>query len=554
MDSSNNAAEAVIVSAMSPQVVKLGRYKTEEIVKPEQAIESQGGARRLQVGACVLDLVARELRAPDGRLVELRRKALDVLLLLGERAGHVVDKSALIQRVWPGVVVGDDSLTQTIVEIRRAIGDVGRQIVVTVARRGYRLEAGDAPAPVDAAAPAFSIAVLPIGHAAGDVDAARIVATLTAELTARAGADAIGSKVAARETIAAIGAVARDPRAAARRLGVRQVVCGDLHASQSGWTLVLEIIDGTSGARRWSHRFALGRSDAAASLETLASQAARAVLVEMHRSAAESAAAAPPERRSADDLALQGWTSLYDGITAANVSRALDLFAQAVGKDASHLRGLTGLAISHWWLALHDWTPDHETALQQAVEIAARLEQLYPGETLTALASGAAAEIQGRWAQRLSIAERLCERDPGYPSAHFIRGASLLKLGRFDECLNAIAQARRLSVDDFRSGWWYGYEATAHLMAQRPAPAAEAARRAMAANACLPLPGLLLAAALADDGRVDEARAALRERLTRGPECDRGRAEWLLGDGETAYRRERVRIVDCLVSLGLPAS
>ncbi|HEU5296770.1 MAG TPA: winged helix-turn-helix domain-containing protein, partial [Burkholderiaceae bacterium] len=324
MDSSNDAAEAAIVSAASPQVVKLRRYETEEIVKPEQAIESEGAARRLQVGACVLDLAAGELRAPDGRPAELRRKALDVLLLLGERVGHVVDKATLMQRVWPGVVVGDDSLTQTVAEIRRAIGDGGRQIVVTVARRGYRLEAGDAPAPVDAA-PAFSIAVLPIGHVASDVDAARIAAMLTAELTARAGADAIGSKVAARETIAAIGAVARDPRVAAQRLGVRQVVCGDLHASESGWTLVLEIIDGASGARRWSHRFALGRSDTAASLETLAAQAARAVLVEMHRSAAESAASAPPERRSADDLALQGWTSLYDGITAANVSRALDL-------------------------------------------------------------------------------------------------------------------------------------------------------------------------------------------------------------------------------------
>jgi tetratricopeptide (TPR) repeat protein len=333
---------------------------------------------------------------------------------------------------------------------------------------------------------------------------------------------------------------------------VRQVVCGQLRASPDGWNLALEIIDGVTGARRWSHRFAVARADLPAQTEVLAARAARAVLVEMHRTAAEAAAAIPADARSAAELALQGWASVYDGITPPNLLRAQGFFEQSVAKDPTHLRGLAGLCIMHWWTAMLDWAHDREHAHRQAVDIATDLQRLYPSETLTALASGAAADIEGQWALRLSIAERLCERDPAYPSAHFCRALSLLKLGRFDECIAGVDEARRLSIEDFRAAWWHGVDACAHLMAQRPAQAAGAAQRAMAANACLPLPPLLLAAALTAGGHRVEGEAALRAHLLREPRCDHARATRLLGRGDAVYQRECARILNTLVALGLP--
>lgn len=516
------------------------------------ATDERAAARvpRLRVAACVLDLDARELRTADDRPVELRRKALDVLLLLAEHAGRVVDKATLMKRVWPGVVVGDDSLTQTVVEIRRAIHDRERRVLCTVARRGYRLQAIEEPTP-GYAFPAFSIAVLPIADDPDEPDSRHWAAVLTAELTARTGFDLVGGKVAARETVAAVSTREDDPRVAARLLGVQQVVCGELRATLSGWSLALESIDGTTGARRWSHRFSVARPDLPAQIEALAAQAARAVLVEMHRMAAEVAAATPSDARTAADVALQGWASVYEGISPTNLLRAQRFFEQAVAKDPTDLRALTGLCIMHWWTAMLDWTPDRGHAHRQAVDIARRLEQLYPGETLTALASGAAADIEGRWALRLSIADRLAERDPANPTAHFARGASLLKLGQFDGCNAAIEEARRLSVNDFRAGWWYCIDACAHLMARRPAQAASAAQWAIAANACLPLPPLLLAAALAAGGQLAEGREALRVHLSCEPHLDYDRAEWLLGHGNAKYEHERARILATLVLLGL---
>ena len=127
----------------------------------------------------------------------------------------------------------------------------------------------------------------------------------------------------------------------------------------------------------------------------------------------------------------------------------------------------------------------------------------------------------------------------------------LIRLGRFDECLAAIDQALSLSVDDFRAGWWYSMKACAHLMSGRHRPAQHAAQQAIAANACLPWPPLLLAAALADDGKLAEGREVLRQHCLREPPCDRGRVEMLLGHGDVGYMQGCARILSTLEAVGL---
>ena len=86
-----------------------------------------------------LDLHRLCLDGPSGR-VDLRRKSFDVLLYLVEHAGRVVSKEELMSAIWPDVTVSDESLTQCISDVRRALGDTDRRIVKTVARRGYLVD------------------------------------------------------------------------------------------------------------------------------------------------------------------------------------------------------------------------------------------------------------------------------------------------------------------------------------------------------------------------------------------------------------------------------
>ncbi|MBP6338519.1 MAG: winged helix-turn-helix domain-containing protein [Vitreoscilla sp.] len=101
--------------------------------------------RRLAIGACVLDLARGELFTATGERATLRPKVLELLCVLGARAGEVVGKDELILRVWPDVVVTEDSLTQAVAEIRRCVGDLRREWLRTVPRRGYTLVKAAAP-------------------------------------------------------------------------------------------------------------------------------------------------------------------------------------------------------------------------------------------------------------------------------------------------------------------------------------------------------------------------------------------------------------------------
>src|SRR5688572_29266713 len=69
----------------------------------------------------------------------LRPKAHSLLAHLARNMGRVVPKSELMDTVWPDVYVTEDSLTQSIREIRKALGEGGQELIRTVSRRGYML-------------------------------------------------------------------------------------------------------------------------------------------------------------------------------------------------------------------------------------------------------------------------------------------------------------------------------------------------------------------------------------------------------------------------------
>jgi TolB-like protein len=93
----------------------------------------------VQIADLTLDLRREELRDISGARVELRNRSFGVLRHLVRNAGRVVSKDELLAANWPGLTVTEDSLTQCISDIRRLLGESGRDVVRTVARRGYMM-------------------------------------------------------------------------------------------------------------------------------------------------------------------------------------------------------------------------------------------------------------------------------------------------------------------------------------------------------------------------------------------------------------------------------
>jgi DNA-binding winged helix-turn-helix (wHTH) protein/tetratricopeptide (TPR) repeat protein len=96
-----------------------------------------------EIGEFVLDPARRTLTRADGTPVTISAKAFDALVVLAARAGEVVSRAALAKELWPTTIVEDNNLSQTILALRRALGDDGDEAryVVTIPRRGYQLAA-----------------------------------------------------------------------------------------------------------------------------------------------------------------------------------------------------------------------------------------------------------------------------------------------------------------------------------------------------------------------------------------------------------------------------
>jgi transcriptional activator of cad operon len=103
----------------------------------------------LRIGEWRLDPVSSTLSRGE-ETVPLDPRSLDLLLCLVKEPGRVVTTDELLDKVWPDVTVGQDSVYQAVAGLRRSLGDNSRQpaYIATVPRKGYRLIAPvDRPAP-----------------------------------------------------------------------------------------------------------------------------------------------------------------------------------------------------------------------------------------------------------------------------------------------------------------------------------------------------------------------------------------------------------------------
>lgn len=95
----------------------------------------------------------------------LEPKVADLLFLLASRRGAAVTREEIMDALWPGQVVGDDSLARAVFKLRQALGDDAKspRYIETLSKRGYRLMAEPTSAALQdvAATDAVSAPALP---------------------------------------------------------------------------------------------------------------------------------------------------------------------------------------------------------------------------------------------------------------------------------------------------------------------------------------------------------------------------------------------------------
>jgi DNA-binding winged helix-turn-helix (wHTH) protein len=185
----------------------------------------------LQFGNYRLKPAERLLLGPDGPL-ELSARSFDILAMLLEKPDEVIGKVQLLDTVWSGLVVEDNTLQVHVSALRKLLP---AEMIVTVHGRGYKY-AG--PRPIAAAAEATapskpSIAVIPFENMSGDPEQGYFSDGVTEDIIA-----ALGKfkefVVIARNSSFHLRGAANDVAEVARRLGVQYVVEGSVRKIGTG--------------------------------------------------------------------------------------------------------------------------------------------------------------------------------------------------------------------------------------------------------------------------------------------------------------------------------
>jgi formylglycine-generating enzyme required for sulfatase activity/DNA-binding winged helix-turn-helix (wHTH) protein len=169
-----------------------------------------GAPRVSTFGDFTLDLLRGELRRGD-QPIRLRPKSFELLVFFVSNPERLLSKTELMDALWPDAHVTEDSLTQCVIEIRKALGDTEQLILKTVPRRGYLFQVAVSGAAVSIPEPATS----PLLSGKAPVSR-RHLAMIAARVVLLAGVVWLGGQVQnrrwARASIARAAQLAKDAR------------------------------------------------------------------------------------------------------------------------------------------------------------------------------------------------------------------------------------------------------------------------------------------------------------------------------------------------------
>ena len=293
-----------------------------------------------------------------------------VLVELARADGKVVSRAELLDRVWQSADVTDDALTQTITELRRALGDDARKptYIETIKRVGMRLIPAGAgtdrrragkiryglavvafavlsvaavvawlqlrPEPLPPAA--ASIAVLPFADMSGDADKQYFADGLTEEIISVLAA-APEIRVSARTSSFAYRNRNLDIRLIGERLNVANVLEGSVRRSDNRIRVTAQLIEVGSGYHRWSRSYDHELGDAVAIQQAIANDVVAALAPQLGVVSLDHT-----HNARAYDLFLAGRQHLH----AARFDTAAKLFADAIREDPEFALAQANLAIA----------------------------------------------------------------------------------------------------------------------------------------------------------------------------------------------------------------
>jgi len=473
---------------------------------PPESAENQRVAPVYRVGDLVVD-TGRMTVCRDGRELPLPRLSFDLLVALIEASPRVVSPDELMDRVWPGLVVGPETVSQRVKLLRDSLGDDPKtpRYVAGVRGRGYRLlpavarqgvmdepaAAGAGPSasataaglrrpwilPVAALAvaagagiwmladrgrdappggtaitsqslPARSVAVLAFEDRSGTAGSG-ILAEGIPETVLHQLARLPGVTVIARGSSFAFQDRPDDLRVIGRKLNVRYLLEGSVQTDGQRLRITSSLVDAETGASVWSMQFDRATQDVFAMQDEIAIEVARAMQLTIDAGADAVASL----RRGATGsyeayLAFLRGRALLASFRVADLPEAIESLSAAIRQDPEFASAYVLLARARVALAEYEASSGSSETFPRAI---AQSLQLLDEALALDPQNGQAYIERGHLKAYFDVAaadadlRRGIELAPSDPRGYEGRAAVLFQsAARRSEALGMIEKARRL--------------------------------------------------------------------------------------------------------------
>jgi TolB-like protein/DNA-binding winged helix-turn-helix (wHTH) protein/Flp pilus assembly protein TadD len=532
--------------------------------------------------------------------IRLRPRTYDVLVHLVTHAGRVVAKSELMESVWKDVAVTDDSLVQSLMEIRRALGQA-EGIVETVRGRGYLFDTsveivtkdavpaqGPEPhrdertdswardetptnrrglssalvaAAVIAAVAATawwigfsvrrqastpaptgtirSIAVLPLQNLSRDQEQEYFADGMTDELITQLGK--IGSlRVISRTSVMRLKGTRKALAEIGQELNVDAVVEGSVVRSAERVRVTAQVIQVNPEKLLWAERYDRALGDIVILQGTLAREIANAIRIVVTADEQARLATVRPVNRDAYEALLKG-RYYRNKRTEATTKKAMEYFREAIEKDPSYALAFASLSDSYVSLALSEALQEVLPAREAFPQARAAVNNALAIDDTLGEAHASLGHIKFQydrdWAGAEKEFKRAIELNPNYASAHHWYALCLMWMGRQGEALDEIRRAREL---DPLSSTFNASVAWILAIGEQYEEAIDQSRKTIEMDPSFPVGHYRLGQTYVLSGRYVEAVAALKRAyaLSANPRvtAELGLAQALAGNRSEALK------------------
>jgi TolB-like protein/class 3 adenylate cyclase len=481
----------------------------------------------------------------------------------GDLMGDGVNIAARLEGIAaPGAIcLSEDSYRQVKGRLDLAVHDLGPTQLKNIADpiRVYSLEIGaaaqaklaPAPASEKSSAPRLSIVVLPFANIGGDPEQEHFVDGITESLTTDL-SRIRGSFVIGRNTAFTYKGKAVDLKQIGRELNVRYVLEGSVQRGGNRMRVNVQLIDAETGNHLWAERFDKPLADLFDMQDEIVARLAGALNDQLFVAEARRAEKVP--NPDSMDLYFQGLAWFNKGLAPDGLAQARGFFDRALAADPDNIEALIGSA----WADVADGANlsvrDPTAAFAAAEAKLAKALSSVPDHARAHMTLGFVDIRTKRAAEGIAEFEHALALDRNLADAHSGIGFGKIFIGRAEETEAHIAEALRLSPRDTLAYVWMTRAGIAKYLLGSLDQAVAWLRRAIEANRNHPFGYFVLAAALAQLGRPDDAHSAVKAGLAFNPSftVSRVRAGWMPMSDDPTYLVQLQPVLEGMRKAGVP--